>query len=49
MRSDHPDILGKMVHGTIDRPLGSRHPRYPEMIYPINYGYADNIPAEDGF
>lgn len=48
MRSDYPDIIGKMVHGTIDRPLGSQHPRHPEMVYPINYGYVDNVLAEDG-
>lgn len=48
MRSDYPGIIGKMVHGTIDRPLGSHHPRHPEMVYPINYGYVDNVLAEDG-
>ncbi len=48
MRSDYPDIIGKIVSGKIDRPLGSSHPRYPDMIYPINYGYVDDIYAEDG-
>ena len=33
---------------TIDRPLGSCHPDYPSMVYPINYGYIDGIIAEDG-
>jgi hypothetical protein len=36
---DYSDVLGTTVSGTIDRPLGSAHPRHPEMIYPINYGY----------
>ena len=32
----------------IDRPLGSRHPKFPDMIYPVNYGYIDGIIAGDG-
>lgn len=30
--------LGKTVTVKIDRPLGSVHPKHPELIYPINYG-----------
>ena len=41
-------IIGKTVRGTIDRPIGSRHPRYPDMIYPVNYGYVDGVFAPDG-
>lgn len=26
---------------SVDRPRGSRHPRFPEVIYPIDYGYLD--------
>ncbi len=48
MRSDYPDIIGKIVSGKIDRPPGSTHPRYPNMIYPINYGYVEDAYAEDG-
>lgn len=48
MRSDYPQIIGTTIRGTIDRPLGSHHPTYPMMIYPINYGYADDYEAEDG-
>jgi inorganic pyrophosphatase len=33
---------------TIDRPKGSLHPRYPEMIYPLDYGYLENTSAADG-
>ncbi|MBO6166248.1 MAG: inorganic pyrophosphatase [Eubacterium sp.] len=36
------------VKGTIDRPLGRPHPRHPEMIYPINYGYVDGLMGGDG-
>ena len=32
----------------IDRPKGSRHPRYPEIVYPIDYGYLDGTTAVDG-
>ena len=45
---DYGDVLGKIVSGTIDRPIGSAHPRHPEMIYPVNYGYVDGILAGDG-
>jgi len=32
----------------IDRPKGKSHPRYPNMIYPLNYGYVENTSASDG-
>lgn len=48
MRGDYPAIIGRHVHGKIDRPIGSHHPRHAEMIYPINYGYVEGILAEDG-
>ena len=41
-------IIGKTVRGTIDRPIGSRHPRYPDTIYPVNYGYVNGVFAADG-
>ncbi len=51
MEADEPDyghIIGKMVSGTVDRPLGTAHPRDPDMIYPINYGYVYDVLAGDG-
>ena len=45
---DYSDIIGRTVTGTIDRPLGSTHPKHADMIYPINYGYVDGIFAGDG-
>jgi len=45
---DYSGIIGKHVKGSIDRPLGSAHPRHPEMIYPINYGYVDGVLGGDG-
>jgi inorganic pyrophosphatase len=41
-------IIGKTVRGTIDRPVGSRHPRFPDTIYPVHYGYVDGVFAPDG-
>jgi inorganic pyrophosphatase len=32
----------------IDRPKGSSHPRYPEVIYPLDYGYLENTSSSDG-
>jgi len=32
----------------IDRPKGSAHPRYPKVIYPLDYGYLENTTAADG-
>ncbi len=45
---DFSDVIGRTVGGKIDRPLNSSHPRHPEMIYPINYGYVDGVIAGDG-
>ena len=28
--------------------MGSAHPRYPETIYPLDYGYLENTTASDG-
>ena len=51
IETDNPDyshIIGKTVSGMVDRPSGSSHPRHPEIIYPINYGYVDNAYTGDG-
>ncbi len=32
----------------IDRPKGSHHPRYPELVYPVDYGYLKNTSSMDG-
>ena len=39
--------IGKTVTVEIDRPLGSKHPKY-NFIYPINYGEIPNTLAPDG-
>ena len=48
MDNQYKEIIGSVVTGTVDRPLGSAHPDYPDMIYPINYGYVDGVFAGDG-
>jgi coenzyme F420-0:L-glutamate ligase / coenzyme F420-1:gamma-L-glutamate ligase len=40
LASDHPII--------IDRPRGSAHPNFPELIYPLDYGYLEGTAAIDG-
>ena len=32
----------------IDRPRGSAHPRYPSVLYPLDYGYLENTTSSDG-
>lgn len=41
-------MIGKIVTVTVDRPLGSCHPKHPDIIYPVNYGYIEGIFAPDG-
>ena len=42
------ELLGETVTVTVDRPLGSRHPRFPELIYMVNYGYIEGMLGGDG-
>lgn len=42
--------LDQLVTSTsiiIDRPRNSRHPRYPDIIYPLDYGYLQNTTSGD--
>jgi inorganic pyrophosphatase len=32
----------------IDRPAGSTHPRFPDFIYPLDYGYLEGTSGGDG-
>ena len=32
----------------IDRPKGSCHPKYPNCVYPVDYGYLENTSSMDG-
>jgi len=39
--------LGKVVQVTMDRPLGSKHPKHG-FVYDVNYGYITGVKAPDG-
>lgn len=41
-------MIGKIVTVTVDRPLGSYHPKHKDIYYSINYGYVKGIMAADG-
>ena len=41
-------MIGKRVKVTVDRPLGSRHPKHSDILYPVNYGYIEGVIAPDG-
>ncbi len=41
-------MIGDIVTVTVDRLLGSRHPVYKDMVYPVNYGYVKGVIAPDG-
>ena len=41
-------MIGKTVKVIVDRPLGTCHPRHPDIVYPINYGYVPGVIAPDG-
>ena len=32
----------------IDRPKGTAHPKYPDFIYKVDYGYLNNTSSMDG-
>ncbi len=42
------DTLVGQSEIVIDRPKGSAHPRYPDFIYPVDYGYLKNTVSPDG-
>ena len=41
------DFLNRMVSVTIDRPLGSKHPRH-DFVYLVNYGFVPGTQSPDG-
>ena len=45
------DALDALVRDSeiiIDRPKGTAHPRYPDFIYRVDYGYLKNTTSMDG-
>ena len=41
-------MIGITVTVTVDRPLGTWHPKHPDIFYRVNYGYVEGIFAGDG-
>lgn len=48
MKTNYEDIIGRKVSVVVDRPLGTAHPKYKNLIYGLNYGYIKGIEANDG-
>jgi inorganic pyrophosphatase len=42
------DMLVAASKIVIDRPRGTTHPRFPNMIYPLDYGYLQDTTSMDG-
>ncbi len=42
------NFLNQTIYVKIDRPIGSSHPKYPDHIYLVNYGYVPNTISGDG-
>ena len=42
------DLSRKIIRVIVDRPMGSHHPDYPDLVYPVNYGYVKGVPGGDG-
>ena len=45
---DAADALLAAHAVVIDRPKGFAHPRYPQAIYPVDYGYLEGTVTMDG-
>ena len=42
------DELVKTREIVIDRPIGTNHPRFPRVTYPLDYGYLKGTKSGDG-
>ena len=42
------DDLIKTSEIVLDRPKGTPHPRYPDLVFPLDYGYLEGTRAMDG-
>lgn len=45
---NHLDRLVAASRIVIDRPAGSTHPRFPDFVYPLDYGFLDGTDGGDG-
>ncbi len=44
---EYRDIIGMEVEVVMDRPIGAIHPKHPDLVYPINYGYIEGLLGGD--
>jgi inorganic pyrophosphatase len=44
----HLETLVSSSEFMIERPRGSRHPRHPAIVYPLDYGYLKGTSGGDG-
>ena len=42
------NIIGKTVTVTVDRKMGTHHPKHKDIFYEVNYGFIEGIMADDG-
>lgn len=47
IRKELEKLIGREVEVYVDRPIGSRHPKYNDIVYSLNYGYIKEIIALD--
>lgn len=48
LKKEYLSLIGKRVSVTMDRPIGTEHPKHPNVFYPINYGYIEGLLGGDG-
>ena len=51
MESEFWEYLERLIENStikIDRPKGSAHPRFPDLIYPLDYEYFQDTASMDG-
>ncbi|MBB5233313.1 inorganic pyrophosphatase [Deinococcus budaensis] len=48
MKPDLTAWLGQIVRVAVDRPLGSVHPRHPDLVYRVNSGELPGTLSGDG-
>ncbi|MBE9475248.1 MAG: inorganic pyrophosphatase, partial [Chloroflexi bacterium] len=51
MENDFWEHLERLIEESkivVDRPKGTAHPQFPEMIYPLDYGYLKGTTSTDG-
>ncbi len=45
---DSINFLNQTLTVTMNRPLGTVHPRFPSIVYSANYGYISGMMGKDG-